>query len=70
MRQRTGYGKNFWKGRELVMAKKVRFRCRDCGERFEEVVLGEEDQREAARDRRPTRPVHCPRCRSHNLQRA
>jgi transposase-like protein len=51
------------------MVKKARFRCKDCGERFEEVVLGEEDQREAVRDRRPTRPVHCPRCRSYNLQR-
>jgi transposase-like protein len=69
MRQHTGYGKSSWRMQGSAMAKQARFRCKDCGERFEEVVLDDKDQREAIRERRPTRPIHCPRCRSHNLER-
>lgn len=45
------------------MARKKRFRCNNCGERFEEEVLDEEEMREAARQRRPTSDVRCPGCK-------
>lgn len=44
------------------MTEVVRFRCNNCGHRFEEQVLSEEEVEEAKRRREPTSSVHCPKC--------
>jgi hypothetical protein len=51
------------------MAQKVKFRCRTCGDRFEQVILDEREIEEAQRKRQPVVPTHCPRCQSQNVQR-
>jgi rubredoxin len=40
----------------------VRFRCLNCGHRFQSEVLDEYERREARRRDTPTSPVHCPVC--------
>lgn len=44
------------------MASRKRFRCKNCGERFEVEVLTEEEVRERARRNEGTSPVCCPKC--------
>ena len=40
----------------------VRFRCKNCGHRFETDVLDRDDEIEARRNNQPTSPVHYPKC--------
>ena len=38
------------------------YRCLNCGKKFKEVVLTEEEAREARRRGRPLGSLHCPDC--------
>ena len=51
------------------MPELVRFRCLNCGHRFEEEVLTEEERREADRENQHTTPVHCPECNRTDIRR-
>ncbi|WP_339754906.1 hypothetical protein [uncultured Marinobacter sp.] len=44
------------------MPERVRFRCNNCGHRFETEVLNEDERREARRQNRSTSSLHCPKC--------
>jgi rubredoxin len=46
----------------------VRFRCNNCGHRFEAEVLDKNEQEEAQRKRRPTSPVQCPECKRTDIR--
>lgn len=48
--------------REEVVPQTKRFRCLNCGERFLEEILSEEEKQEARRQRRKTYAIACPRC--------
>ena len=48
----------------------VRFRCNNCGHRFEVEVLDEYERREARRRDQPTSPVHCPKCNRTDIRRS
>lgn len=50
------------------MTRHVRFRCRNCGHRFEAEVLDEDEQREARRKGEPTSPIHCPACKRTDIR--
>lgn len=47
----------------------VRFRCNNCGRRFETEVLDEDERRDARREKRPTNAVHCPECQRTDIRR-
>jgi len=49
------------------MAYAKRYRCRNCGERFETKVLTAEEVREMRRRGEPTSNVHCPACHRTDL---
>jgi DNA-directed RNA polymerase subunit RPC12/RpoP len=51
------------------MTEIVKFKCNDCGHRFEQQILTEREKREAQRDRRPTMAIQCPMCGSQRVQR-
>ena len=51
------------------MTEKVRFRCNNCGCRFEEEILDEEEKREARREDQPTYAVQCPECKRTDVRR-
>jgi rubredoxin len=51
------------------MSDKVRFRCNNCGHRFDADVLTEDEKREARRDERPTSAVRCPACGRTDIRR-
>lgn len=51
------------------MTETVRFRCQNCGRRFESEVLSPEEQLDARREDRPTAPVHCPECNRTEIRR-
>ncbi len=51
------------------MPERARFRCKNCGHRFEADVLDEAERREARREDRPTSAVHCPECRRTDIRR-
>jgi len=44
------------------MTEKVRFRCKNCGHRFEAEILTESEKQEARNRNQPTSPIHCPEC--------
>ena len=46
----------------------VRYRCRNCGERFEATVLTAEEVREAERRRDSVEAVYCPRCHRTDIE--
>ena len=47
----------------------VRFRCINCGHRFETEVLSERERLEARRQDQPTWPVRCPHCMRTDIRR-
>lgn len=47
------------------MAERRKYRCRNCGFRFEADVLTEREERESRRRKEPVSPVACPRCFRH-----
>ncbi|TDL74112.1 zinc ribbon domain-containing protein [Palleronia sediminis] len=51
------------------MTDTVRFRCNNCGRRFETEVLSEAEQREARLRDRPTFAVQCPECKRTDIRR-
>lgn len=51
------------------MADTIRFRCKNCGNRFEAKVLDEYEKREAQRQRRPTYAIQCPQCNRTDVRR-
>lgn len=44
---------------------KKRYRCRNCGQKFETEVF---EPGEAEREKRPTYPVQCPECHRADLE--
>jgi transposase-like protein len=50
------------------MSNLVRYRCRNCGERFEIQILTAEEVREADRRGQRVSNAHCPRCRRTDLE--
>lgn len=55
--------------RASAMTERVRFRCNNCGHRFESEVLDEDRRHEARRENRPTNAVHCPECNRTDIRR-
>lgn len=51
------------------MAETVRFRCNNCGHRFDAQVLSQQEKREAERELRPLRDVACPNCNRADIRR-
>lgn len=51
------------------MADMVRFRCNNCGHKFEDEVLDQYEAREARRNNQRTSPIHCPKCNRTDLRR-
>ena len=49
------------------MSMQIRYRCRNCGERFETTVLTTEEVREAERRGERLGNVHCPKCHRTDL---
>jgi DNA-directed RNA polymerase subunit RPC12/RpoP len=47
----------------------TRYRCLNCGERFEIEVFTPEEIREVQRQRRPVARVACPKCHRTDLDR-
>jgi hypothetical protein len=60
---------NYWKKQEFLMPDTIRFRCNNCGHRFETEILTDEEMRRAAREQRPTYAVSCPDCRRTEIRR-
>jgi DNA-directed RNA polymerase subunit RPC12/RpoP len=50
------------------MPVRIRYRCGNCGERFEVEVLTPDEVREARRRDQPTRDVQCPKCRRTDVE--
>lgn len=46
----------------------ARYRCRNCGERFEASVLTAEEVHEAERRRERLGAVHCPKCNRTDIE--
>lgn len=44
------------------MTKRVPYRCKNCGHRFEETVLEEHEARQRRRDNQPVYKIQCPKC--------
>lgn len=51
------------------MSELIRFRCNQCGHRFESVVLSNGELREAQKLLRPTTKVRCSKCGGVNIRR-
>ena len=51
------------------MPESVRFRCNNCGHRFEVEVLSQAEQQEAHKANRPTQTVQCPKCNRTDVRR-
>lgn len=50
------------------MTKLVQFFCRNCGNRFEAMILDDDEMREARSKNRPTSPVRCPQCNRSDVR--
>lgn len=50
------------------MSTRVRYRCRNCGEKFEATVLTAEEVREAERRHQPLGRIHCPGCNRTDIE--
>jgi len=50
------------------MPERTRFRCNNCGHRFEEEALTKEERREAERERLPVYSIQCPQCRRADIR--
>lgn len=53
----------------LNMAEVVKFRCQNCGNRFEIEALSEKERDEARRKNEPMNQIHCPNCNRVNIRR-
>lgn len=45
-----------------------RYRCKNCGHRFEVSILTDDERREAERERRPLYAIGCPMCRRQDVR--
>ena len=50
------------------MPRRKRYRCRNCGEKFEIDVLTADESRDRQRNNVPVSAVSCPKCRHQDLQ--
>ena len=50
------------------MSERRRYRCTNCGEKFETEVLTPDEVKRAREQRRPTSAVHCPRCNRTDIR--
>lgn len=50
------------------MPERKRYRCLNCGNRFEEEVLSPEERRIAEREHRPLSSISCPDCHRQDLR--
>lgn len=46
----------------------IRYRCKNCGKRFETHILEPHEKEDYRRKGIPTGPVHCPRCNRTDLR--
>ena len=51
------------------MTEIARYRCKNCGNRFEVEVLSEDERREARQRNQMTSPVQCPKCQRTDILR-
>jgi len=51
------------------MPESAKFRCNNCGRRFEVDVLTEGEKEEARNQRLPTTSVQCPECKRTDVRR-
>ena len=51
------------------MTETVRFRCNNCGNRFEAEVLTEEERRMAQQRNHSGSKVYCPKCKRSDIRR-
>lgn len=51
------------------MSVTMRYRCLNCGNRFETIVLTVGEVEEAKLQERPLSSVHCPDCRRRDVRR-
>lgn len=51
------------------MPEVVRYKCQQCGERFEAQVLTDRERREARERQRQVYAIQCPRCGSREVRR-
>lgn len=50
------------------MSETIRYRCNNCGERFEAEILSADEKREYERENRPYSAVRCPSCYRYDLR--
>lgn len=50
------------------MTIKVRYRCNNCGHRFEAEILDEREKEEARRKNQPTYKIQCPTCKRTDVR--
>ena len=50
------------------MTEFVRFRCNNCGHRFETEVLSEDERRAARQRNQSTSQVYCPQCKRTDIR--
>lgn len=51
------------------MTDRVRFRCNNCGHRFEVEVLDESERHKARQEHQPISTVNCPQCHRTDIRR-
>jgi DNA-directed RNA polymerase subunit RPC12/RpoP len=51
------------------MTERIKYRCNNCGHRFEAETLTVEEKRRANEDNRDTYPIACPECLRANVRR-
>lgn len=52
------------------MTELVKFRCNDCGYRFEVPILTDKEKQEVTQDNRPVFNIQCLRCKGVRVQKA
>ena len=50
------------------MPENARFRCNNCGHRFEKEILNEEEAKEERRKGRPVYAIQCPKCQRTDIR--
>jgi DNA-directed RNA polymerase subunit RPC12/RpoP len=50
------------------MSETKRYRCNNCGHRFEVQVLSADERRQAEREHRSLSGIHCPECRRSDVR--
>lgn len=50
------------------MSRMVKYRCKNCGERFEKELLDEREIEQARRERQPLDAIRCPKCKRTDVR--